>query len=56
MARLFHAWSLKIELDYIPESNPPQIKVFPRKSGEGKRIKAPECMDGPRMAEGERML
>lgn len=32
--------SLKIEFDYIPESNPPQIKVFLRKSEEGKWIKA----------------
>ena len=39
-SRLFHAMSLKIEFDYIPESNPPQIKVFLRKSEEGKWIKA----------------
>ncbi len=56
MARLFHAFSLKLEFDYIPESNPPQIKVFLRESKEGKRIKASECIGRPRMGEGERML
>lgn len=28
MIQLLHALSLKLEFDYIPESNPPQIKVF----------------------------
>lgn len=32
MARLFNVLSLKIEFDYIPEGNPPQIKVFLRES------------------------
>lgn len=56
MACLFHALSLKLEFDYIPESNPPQIKAFLCESKEGKQIKAVECTCRPHMGEAERML
>lgn len=55
MARLFHALSLKLEFDYIPESNLPKIKVFLHESKEGKQLKT-ESIGRPHMGKGERML